>query len=46
VLSTPDWPPSVVRQHFDEVIGSVLNPDHYAVWHVPIVSGVKPTGAG
>ena len=21
---------------------SILNPDHYAVWHVPIVSGVKP----
>jgi SAM-dependent methyltransferase len=42
VLSTPDWPPAVVRQHFNEVISSVLNPDHYAVWHVPIVSGVKP----
>jgi ubiquinone/menaquinone biosynthesis C-methylase UbiE len=41
-LATRDWPPSVVRQHFDEVIGSILNPEHYAVWHVPIVSGLKP----
>jgi len=30
-----------VRQHFNEIIGSILNPDHHAVWHVPIVSGVK-----
>src|SRR6185503_2409516 len=41
-LATPKWPAAVVRQHFDEVIGSILNPEHYAVWHVPIVSGVKP----
>jgi SAM-dependent methyltransferase len=41
-LATPDFPVMVVRQHFDEIIGSILNPDHYAVWHVPIVSGVKP----
>jgi SAM-dependent methyltransferase len=41
-LSTPDFPPKLVRQHFDEIIASLLNPDHYAVWHVPIVSGVKP----
>jgi SAM-dependent methyltransferase len=40
-LSTPEWPPALVRQHFDEIIASLLNPDHYAVWHVPIVSGVK-----
>ena len=40
-LATRDWPAAVVRQHFDEVIGSILNPDHYSVWHVPIVSGVK-----
>jgi len=31
-----------VRQHFDEVIASILNPEQYAVWHLPIVSGVKP----
>ncbi len=41
-LSTPEFPPARVRQHFDEIISSILNPDHYAVWHVPIVSGVKP----
>ena len=40
-LSTPDWSAPAVRQHFDEVIASILNPDHYAVWQVPIVSGVK-----
>ena len=40
-LSTPDWPASRVRQHFDEIIASIRNPDHYAVWFVPIVSGVK-----
>jgi len=45
VLSTPQWPASVVRDHFNQIIGSILNPDHYAVWHVPIVSGVKP-GSG
>jgi SAM-dependent methyltransferase len=41
-LSTPEFPTAVVRQHFDEIIASILNPDHYAVWQVPIVSGVKP----
>ena len=40
-LSTPEWPATVVRQHFNEIIASILNPDHYAVWHVPIVSGMK-----
>jgi len=41
-LATPQWPAAVVRQHFNEVIASILNPEHYSVWHVPIVSGVKP----
>jgi SAM-dependent methyltransferase len=41
-LATPEWPPAQVHQHFDEVIASILNPEHYSVWHVPIVSGVKP----
>jgi len=41
-LATAEWPPALVRQHFNEVIASILNPEHYAVWHVPIVSGVKP----
>ena len=40
-LATPQWPAAVVRQHFNEVIASILNPEHYSVWHVPIVSGVK-----
>jgi SAM-dependent methyltransferase len=41
-LSTPEFPPALVRQHFNEIIASIQNPEHYAVWHVPIVSGVKP----
>ena len=41
-LSTPEFPLSLVRQHFNEIIASIQNPEHYAVWHVPIVSGVKP----
>ena len=41
-LSTAEFPAALVRRHFDEIIASILNPDHYAVWHVPIVSGVKP----
>lgn len=41
VLATPDSPAPQVRAQFDEIIASILNPDHYAVWHVPIVSGVK-----
>jgi SAM-dependent methyltransferase len=40
-LSTAEFPPALVRKHFDEIIQSISNPDHYAVWHVPIVSGVK-----
>ncbi len=42
VLSNPDLPPARIRQHFDEIIASIQNPEHYAVWMVPIVSGVKP----
>jgi SAM-dependent methyltransferase len=41
-LATPEFPVGLVRQHFNEIIASILNPEHYAVWHVPIVSGVKP----
>jgi SAM-dependent methyltransferase len=40
-LATPESPAEQIRQQFDEIIASILNPDHYAVWHVPIVSGVK-----
>ena len=35
-----DEPRDYVDIH--EIIASILNPEHYAVWHVPIVSGVKP----
>lgn len=41
-LATADFPASLVRQHFNEIIESILNPEHYAVWHVPVISGVKP----
>ena len=41
-LATPEFPVALVRQHFNEIIASIMNPDHYAVWQVPIVSGVKP----
>jgi SAM-dependent methyltransferase len=44
-LATPEFPVSLVRQHFNEIIASIENPDHYAVWHLPIVSGVKPVPA-
>lgn len=41
-LATPDSPPALIREQFDEIIASIRNPDHYAVWHLPIVSGLKP----
>jgi ubiquinone/menaquinone biosynthesis C-methylase UbiE len=31
-----------VRQHFDEIIHSIRDPDDYAVWFVPVVSGQRP----
>jgi len=31
--------PAAIRQHFDEIVASIRNPDDYAVWFVPIVSG-------
>jgi SAM-dependent methyltransferase len=40
-LSTAAFPPALAREHFDQIIASILNPEHYAVWHLPIVSGVK-----
>ena len=30
------------REHFDQVIASILNPEEYAVWMVPIISGRRP----
>jgi SAM-dependent methyltransferase len=41
-LATPESPARSIRQQFDEIIASLLNPEHYAVWQLPIVSGVKP----
>jgi hypothetical protein len=40
-MATAEFPRERVRRHFDEIIESILNPEHYAVWHVPVVSGVK-----
>jgi SAM-dependent methyltransferase len=39
---------AVIRQHFEEIIASILDPDHYAVWFVPVVSGrvAEDRGAG
>jgi hypothetical protein len=31
-----------IRALFDQVIASIRDPEQYAVWHVPIVSGRKP----
>ena len=30
------------RERFDQLIASIRNPDHYAVWMVPVISGRKP----
>ncbi len=40
-LANADFPLPLVRRHFDQIITSVLDPDQYAVWFVPIVSGRK-----
>jgi ubiquinone/menaquinone biosynthesis C-methylase UbiE len=32
-----------VRGYFDAMIASIRNPDEYAVWHIPVLSGRKPT---
>lgn len=34
--------PDQVRELFDQIIESILDPNAYAVWQVPIVSGRKP----
>ena len=34
--------PASMREHFDQIITSILNPEEYAVWFVPIVSGRTP----
>jgi ubiquinone/menaquinone biosynthesis C-methylase UbiE len=30
------------RAHFDEVVASILSPDDYAVWMIPVIGGRKP----
>ena len=35
-------PSADARALFDYIIASIRNPDHYAVWQIPIVSGRKP----
>lgn len=32
-----------VRALFDHVIGIILDPGQYAVWHIPVIGGRKPT---
>lgn len=45
--STGMHTPGEVKAMFDQMIDSILDPGQYAVWHVPIVSGRKPSaGAG
>lgn len=34
--------PGEARVLFDQIVESILDPEQYAVWHVPIVSGRKP----
>lgn len=34
--------PQRMREHFEQIIASILNPEHYAVWFVPIISGQRP----
>ena len=31
-----------VRALFDQIIATILDPQQYAVWHIPVVSGRKP----
>jgi 2-polyprenyl-3-methyl-5-hydroxy-6-metoxy-1,4-benzoquinol methylase len=34
--------PGEARALFDQIVDGILDPEQYAVWHVPIVSGRKP----
>ncbi len=36
------WKPEDVRAHFDGMISSILNPEEYAVWQVPVLGGRVP----
>lgn len=37
-----EWKQEEVRAHFDHMIANILNPEEYAVWHVPVLGGRKP----
>lgn len=39
-------PATEVRAYFEQMIASIRNPDEYAVWHIPIVSGRKQAPEG
>ena len=34
--------PEEIRAYFDHMIASILNPDDYAVWQIPVLGGRKP----
>ncbi|MFI5357930.1 MAG: class I SAM-dependent methyltransferase, partial [Opitutales bacterium] len=36
------WPVAEVRAHFDAMRATILDPDGYAVWQVPVLGGRKP----
>lgn len=35
------WKREEVRAYFDAMIASILHPDEYAVWHIPVLGGRK-----
>jgi hypothetical protein len=39
IAEATGMPLGEVRAYFDEMIGAIENPDGYAVWHLPVVSG-------
>lgn len=42
LAATTGWPVDEVRAHWDDMIATLRDPDGFAVWHVPIVSGRVP----
>jgi hypothetical protein len=36
------WPLADVQAHFENMRTKILDPDEYAVWQVPVLSGRKP----
>jgi len=37
-------PRDEIRAYFEAMMASILNPDEYAVWQVPVLGGRKPAG--